>query len=58
VASNSTYRENFPQGAVIEQVNRVPVTDLATAKQALHDGRNIALIFYRGVYRYVMFTVR
>ena len=58
VASNSTYRENFPQGAVIEQVNRVPVTDLATAKQALHDGRNLALIFYRGVYRYVIFSVR
>ncbi len=58
VANNSPYRENFPQGAVIEQVNRVHVTDLATAKHALHEGRNIALIFYRGVYRYVMFTVR
>ena len=58
VANNSPYRENFLQGAVIEQLNRTPVTDLASAKQALHDGRNLALISYRGVYRYVIFTVR
>jgi Do/DeqQ family serine protease len=58
IAAGSPYRENFPQGAVIEQLNRAPVTDLATAKRALRDGRNIALIYYRGVYRYVMFTVR
>jgi serine protease Do/serine protease DegQ len=58
IAAGSPYRESFPQGAVIEQLNRAPVTDLATAKRALRDGRNIALIYYRGVYRYVMFTVR
>jgi serine protease Do/serine protease DegQ len=58
VADTSPYRDNFPQGVVIEQINRVPVADLATAKRALHDGRNIALIYYRGVYRYVMFVVR
>ena len=58
VAPSSPYRDNFPQGAVIEQLNRVPVTDLATAKRALRDGRNIALVYFRGVYRYVMFTTR
>ncbi|SDS31310.1 Do family serine endopeptidase [Opitutus sp. GAS368] len=58
IATNSPYRETFPQGAVIEQLNRAPVTDLASAKRALRDGRNIALIFYRGVYRYVMFNTR
>jgi serine protease Do/serine protease DegQ len=59
VAATSPYRENFPQGAVIEQLNRLPVIDLASAKRALRpEGRNIALIYYRGVYRYVMFTVR
>ena len=56
VAGNSTYRETFAPGYVIVQVNRTPVSDLATAKQALHDGRNIALIYYRGVFRYLMFT--
>ena len=58
IAANSPYRDNFPQGAVIEQLNRVPLTDLATAKRALRDGRNFALIYYRGVYRYVMFSTR
>ena len=58
IGPNSPYRDTFPQGAVIEQLNRLPVTDLATAKRALHDGRNIALVYYRGVYRYLMFTVR
>jgi len=58
IAPTSPYRETFPQGAVIEQLNRVPVTDLATAKRALRDGRNIALVYYRGVYRYVMFNLR
>ena len=56
IAPASPYRETFPQGAVIEQLNRVPVTDLASAKRTLRDGRNIALVYYRGVYRYVMFN--
>ena len=58
VADTSPYKDNLPQGAVIEQVNRVPVADLASAKRALHDGRNIALVYYRGTFRYVMFVVR
>ena len=58
VKADSPYRDNFPQEAVIEQLNRVPVADLASAKRALHDGRNIALVYYRGTYRYVMFVVR
>jgi len=58
IADNSPYRDNFPQGAVIVQLNRMPVSDLAAAKQALREGRNLAFVYYRGVYRYVMFTVR
>ena len=58
VADTSPYKDNLPQGAVIEQVNRVPVADLASAKRALHDGRNIALVYYRGTFRYVMFVIR
>ncbi len=58
IADNSPYREILPQGAVIEQINSVLVTDLATAKRALRDGRNRALVYYRGVYRYIMFTIR
>jgi len=58
ISAQSRYAEIFPVGAVIEQVNRIPVSDLASAKRALHDGRNLALINYRGVYRYVVFYVR
>ncbi len=58
IADNSPYREILPQGAVLEQINSVLVTDLASAKRALREGRNRALVYYRGVYRYVMFTVR
>ncbi|HVZ64546.1 MAG TPA: Do family serine endopeptidase [Lacunisphaera sp.] len=58
VSNDSAYRDNFPQGAVIEQINRVPLTDLASAKRVIHDGRNIALVYYRGVYRYILFVMQ
>jgi len=56
VAENSPYREVLPQGSVIEQINRVPVTDLASAKRALRDGRNVIFYYYRGVRRFVTVT--
>jgi Do/DeqQ family serine protease len=58
IKPQSIYGEIFPVGAVIEQINRVAVVDLVSAKRALRDGRNMALINYRGIYRYVVFTVR
>jgi Do/DeqQ family serine protease len=58
VAPDSPYARIFPQGAVIEQINRIPVADLATAKQALRPGGNFALVHYRGIYRYITFNVR
>ena len=58
IDEQSPYSEVFPVGAVIEQINRRPVTDLASARQALRDGRNMASISYRGVFRYVVFHVR
>ncbi|HWA28682.1 MAG TPA: Do family serine endopeptidase [Lacunisphaera sp.] len=58
VTENSPYAEYFRQGAVIEQINRIPITDLASAKKAMRNGRNIALIYFRGVYRYAIFYVR
>lgn len=58
IDEKSPYQESFREGAVIEQINRTPVTDLASAKKALRDGRNIALVYYRGVYRYIIFHVR
>ena len=58
VAANSPFRDIFTEGAVIEQLNRSPIVDLASAKRALRTGRNIALVYYGGVYRYLTFVAR
>ncbi len=55
IDDNSPFRETFAPGFVIEEINRVPVTDLASAKKSLRDGRNMAVVFYRGVNRYIIF---
>lgn len=54
----SPYANIFPVGTVIEQINRVPVSDLTAARAALRTGRNMALVNMGGVYRYVVFEVR
>jgi len=58
VAESSAYSQIFPRGAVIVQLNRVPVADLASAKRELRDGRNLAFVYYRGAFRYITFVVR
>ncbi len=58
IDEKSPFAESFVEGAVIEQINRLPVTDLASAKKAMRDGRNIARVYYRGAFRYVIFYVR
>ncbi len=57
VAEGTRYAEIFPVGAVIEQINRQPVADLASAKKALKPkAKNMAYIYFRGVFRYLFFT--
>ena len=56
VAEKSEYAENLPQGAVIVEINRSPVEDVATAKGLLHAGHNLLLIYYQGYQRYVVVT--
>ena len=58
VSDNSPYQSVFPVGSVIEQINRVPVGDAASARNAVRSGRNMALVYYRGGYRYVVFEAR
>jgi len=58
VDEKSPYQDNFRPGFVIVQINREPVADLAAAKKAVRDGRNIALIYIRGQYRYIIFQVK
>jgi Do/DeqQ family serine protease len=55
---NSPYLGTFVPGAVIITLNREPVSDLASAKQILRSGRNLAFVYYRGGYRYVTFVNR
>ena len=57
VKQGSAFEGIFPQGAVIEQINRKPVADLAAAKALLHDGRNVALVYFKGVRRFMLFNL-
>ncbi|MFZ5497402.1 MAG: Do family serine endopeptidase [Verrucomicrobiota bacterium] len=54
---DSPYQGLLARGVVILSLNREAVTDLASAKQLLHSGRNLAFIYYRGGYRYVIINV-
>jgi len=58
VSPTSPFGDIFPVGCVIEEINRVPITDLASARGALRDGRNRAIYYYRGARRIVSFVQR
>jgi serine protease Do/serine protease DegQ len=57
IDEKSPYQENFREGMIIAELNRIPVTDLGTAKKALREGRNIARVYTRSGYRFVIFYV-
>jgi serine protease Do/serine protease DegQ len=56
VKENSDYAENLPVGAIIVEINRIPIDDIAAAKAALHPGHNLLLVSFRGYQRYVVVT--
>jgi hypothetical protein len=56
VDEKSTYAQDLPQGAVIVEINRSPVDDLAAAKALLHPGHNLLLVYYQGFQRYLVVT--
>ena len=58
VDDKSEYTQDLPQGAVVVEINRSPVEDLAAAKALLHLGRNLLLVYYQGYQRYVVVTKR
>ncbi len=58
VDRRSRYTTLLPIGTVIEQVNQQPATDLRSARAAIRQGRNVLLVSFRGVYRYLAFEVR
>ena len=59
VDDKSPYADRLAPNVVIIEINRMPVTDVASAKELLRPGeRNLLLIYYRGGYRYVPLAVK
>ena len=56
VDEKSAYAQDLPQGAVIVEINRSPVDDLAAAKGLVHSGHNLLLVYYQGFQRYLVVT--
>jgi serine protease Do len=55
----SEYAQDLPVGAVIVEINGIPIDSVASAKQALHTGRNLLLVYYQaGRSNYVVVTKR
>ena len=54
IAPDSPFARRLVPGMVIVDVNREPVTDLASAKALLKRGeRHLLLVYFRGAYRYL-----
>jgi serine protease Do/serine protease DegQ len=59
VADDSPYADHLAPNMVIVQINRTPVTDLASAKRLLvQPGRNLFLIYSDGGLGYVAVTIK
>lgn len=58
IARNSDYRDRLAVGVVVVEINRTAVTDVAGARSALRTGRNLFLVYFRGVFRYVTITTK
>ena len=58
VESTSPFADRLFLGMIIIEINRVPVVNLAMAKQSLVQGRNLLLVNFRGAYRFIAVSVR
>jgi len=58
VAEDSPFRGQLARNAVIMEINRTPVTDLASARNALllQPNRALLAVYFRGVVRFVVVT--
>ncbi len=54
VDDNSPHAGDLVRGAVIVSLNREAVTDVNSAKGLLRPGRNLAFVYYRGSFRYII----
>jgi serine protease Do/serine protease DegQ len=57
VSEDSPYANRLLPNIVIVEINRTEVTDVTAAREQFKQGRNLLLVYYRGVYRYLTVQV-
>ncbi|HXA15127.1 MAG TPA: Do family serine endopeptidase [Opitutaceae bacterium] len=55
---NSPYSDQLAKGVVILEINRTPVGTVQSGKELLVSGRNLFLIYYRGVRSFTIIDVK
>lgn len=58
VASNSAFAERLAPGMVVVEVNREPVADLESAQRRLKPGRNLLIVYVRGLFTPIAINVK
>ena len=57
VSEDSPYANRLLPNIVIVEINRTEVTEVISAREQFKQGRNLLLVYYRGVYRYLTVQV-
>ncbi len=57
VSGDSPYANRLLPNLVIVEINRTEVADVVSAREQFKLGRNLLLVYYRGVYRYLTVQV-
>lgn len=57
VEPDSPFVQTLPPGSVVVELNRRKVTSVNSASEALREGRNTILIYYRGNFRFISIMV-
>ncbi len=58
VAENSPFANRLSPGMVVVEINREAVTELEEARRLLRPGRNLLIVFVRGMFSPIAITVR
>ncbi|TAG33556.1 MAG: Do family serine endopeptidase [Verrucomicrobia bacterium] len=58
VAENSPYAERLAPGMVLVEINRRTVSDLASARELLRPGRNLLIVYVRGMFTPIAISVK
>ena len=57
VAADSPFSDSLAAGMIVMDINRTPITDLASAKEALQPGRNLLRLYFGGRARFIVVTI-